>query len=1264
MEETNMNKKKLLALLMALVMTLTLVPVTALAEEATSDYQVYHSGDAVPDTIRANLHYVTDYPCNTVDEMWNRLKNATQVCYTYYDNGSFTTCGSPFANASFDTLYAFSSDLIGSDCYDVAIGFDKDVKQGSVAFVFPAHRYSSGWEIMREIARITNPKDSTGNMTAVSALECEYMLLLHSKLTDIPNFSFDHFFTNGYLFPFSFVNLSEENEGTNIIVSLVKSPDDSFSSPTVVSTFKVPLGTAKGILNPSKPANTDPSVIIKDTPYYYYSEGFSENGLTIDESSGGTLIQTTAGPHYAPKSYVAQVVRNDTVIGSYETLEAAVEDANAGDTIKLLDDSVSETRISVSKTLTIDGQDHKISVKDKKDDRVIDVSSTNGVTLTLKDVTIDANECTPSYTRGISMYGNTNIKLVLDGVSIDCPYYAINVAGANNGVTVEVKNSSVAAGWAGINVWSPSTITVTDSTISGTNDKTYNADGWNNFSTVVMNRDDSNSTSGSTLTFTNCDITAKTQTGNAQWLVDLRDGGITATFDGCRFAQSGTTSGGKCPDALFAFSGDAFENVTLTDCTITKDGNQVDIDGLLDGIRFHSEPALFSTYVIDNVQYAVGTDYEIYRAIPGTVQRTNDYYFNAGTFADKPDAVAIADGYAAMANDNAAYPYKVAKMTASVNDNDVDVTVDQKSEIVASSDAYTAATSSLGTAAAVTVSGVVLTADKTVTVGDVSKSGIQAVVDKAAENESFSQKLEDADRVEIEVNVKVKPETYVVQEQTKTATFDLTPYATVKTFDGNSGEATATSGEIKVSNDMIDQSQPILVKLYTNFEPQLLLHVGENFSETITKGTYPSLEEFSYENGYCYLYINHFSDIHALYSTSSVASIGAIYYDTLAAAFAAATDGDTINVLKDSSGAGIIAAQDKFPTGLTVNFNGHTYTVENDPLAGSAGTKTQAFQLLKGNKITFTNGAIVGNNANVKMLIQNYADLTLDKMVLDATQGNNNVGYVLSTNNGNTVINDTTIKAKTNGIAFDVDSGWGNYASNSVEVTGNSVITGNVEVAFEGKTAGTPSVLTLTSGTLNGNIVAGKGFASTTVTKEIEFTNAVPESYVWADNGDGTSTLRRKAEVNFEGGSLRKRRIIGTEDMIVYNETDLRFGFTVYLPKGAVIDNDQSCFTWYKGDDSTNSRTVKMKKVQDIDDVTHVSNLVLNKVTSANFDTELHCMLKVVYTMNNTEYTIYSANEDPNAASDNYWNTRSVRTVANGLSGDWAAYAEQLQYVQ
>lgn len=185
---------------------------------------------------------------------------------------------------------------------------------------------------------------------------------------------------------------------------------------------------------------------------------------------------------------------------------------------------------------------------------------------------------------------------------------------------------------------------------------------------------------------------------------------------------------------------------------------------------------------------------------------------------------------------------------------------------------------------------------------------------------------------------------------------------------------------------------------------------------------------------------------------SPVAQIGTTKYDTLEAAVAAVKSGETIKLLTDvTDGSGIIV-----PSGsnFTIDFGGHTYTVTNN-LAGSTGTKSQCFQLLRDSTITMQNGAIVADNPKITMIIQNYANLTLDDMTLDATQGTNNgVSYVMSNNCGNvTITGDTDITAKEGEVAFDVYY-WpsGSYVEGvtvTVDENMTGTITGKVEYAAD-----------------------------------------------------------------------------------------------------------------------------------------------------------------------------------------------------------------------
>ncbi len=249
-----------------------------------------------------------------------------------------------------------------------------------------------------------------------------------------------------------------------------------------------------------------------------------------------------------------------------------------------------------------------------------------------------------------------------------------------------------------------------------------------------------------------------------------------------------------------------------------------------------------------------------------------------------------------------------------------------------------------------------------------------------------------------------------------------------------------------------------------------------------------------------------------------VAQIGDEKFETLEEAFAAATDGQTITLLADCAGNGIKVPQGKFTTGLTVDFAGHTYTVDGETV-GSTGTETNGFQLLKGNNITFKGGTITSTKA--KILVQNYSNLTLEGMTLTLNNSGYTSAYTLSNNNGNIVIDGSTINANpAGGFAFDVCR-YSSYSSVKVEVKGESVINGNIEIYASGSDAKDGFGLTLTAGTLNGKIVVDPTAAAAmeqtpekaTVTKANTFAAAAPEGYTWQDNGDGTYSVKPIAYV-------------------------------------------------------------------------------------------------------------------------------------------------------
>mgnify|MGYP001860898126 CR=1 FL=1 len=162
--------------------------------------------------------------------------------------------------------------------------------------------------------------------------------------------------------------------------------------------------------------------------------------------------------------------------------------------------------------------------------------------------------------------------------------------------------------------------------------------------------------------------------------------------------------------------------------------------------------------------------------------------------------------------------------------------------------------------------------------------------------------------------------------------------------------------------------------------------------------------------------------------SEGVAAIGDKYYRTLEDAVRAVSEGGTITILRDVDEAPGISV----PSGknFTLDFAGHTYTLSN-PGAGSTGTETNGFQLLKDSDIVFKNGTIrisdkngsAGSGKPIGRIIQNYANLTLEDMQFYAKNQAGGENYALSFNCGNIVFKgDTSIYVTDpeNTIVFDI----------------------------------------------------------------------------------------------------------------------------------------------------------------------------------------------------------------------------------------------------
>lgn len=212
----------------------------------------------------------------------------------------------------------------------------------------------------------------------------------------------------------------------------------------------------------------------------------------------------------------------------------------------------------------------------------------------------------------------------------------------------------------------------------------------------------------------------------------------------------------------------------------------------------------------------------------------------------------------------------------------------------------------------------------------------------------------------------------------------------------------------------------------------------------------------------------------AVFDSSIVAVVDNKGYKTLADAVAAAQDGATITLLKDTIGSGIgtyenpgkdLQGNDQIAAkGFTIDFNQHTYSVDK-PAVGSKGYETQGFHLeWKGAvettpDITLKNGTLnvaQEHDPNLKLLVQNYCNLTLDNMTVDGTnltKGWGSYTYVTSNCNGTVTIKDSVIISENPNadVAFDVDGAKpitsGFYGPVKLTIEGDSKISGKFEVS-------------------------------------------------------------------------------------------------------------------------------------------------------------------------------------------------------------------------
>ncbi len=186
-------------------------------------------------------------------------------------------------------------------------------------------------------------------------------------------------------------------------------------------------------------------------------------------------------------------------------------------------------------------------------------------------------------------------------------------------------------------------------------------------------------------------------------------------------------------------------------------------------------------------------------------------------------------------------------------------------------------------------------------------------------------------------------------------------------------------------------------------------------------------------------------------NAQNVAKVGEVLYETLPAAVEAANDGETIYLIGDASGAGSVIDKS-----ITIDLGSYTYSFTE--CVGFGDLTSNGFQILQGNTVVLTNGTLnvaEDYKSNFSILVQNYANLTLNDINLDGTNLDkyslsDQDSYVLSNKSGEVnIVGNTNITANNEGdraCAFDVCK-FDSYDAPTVNVNTTGTINGNIEVS-------------------------------------------------------------------------------------------------------------------------------------------------------------------------------------------------------------------------
>lgn len=581
---------------------------------------------------------------------------------------------------------------------------------------------------------------------------------------------------------------------------------------------------------------------------------------------------------------VAYIYNGGNYYYSYPSLEAAIDKAEEGDTITLIRDVTVAEKITIAKSITLDGNGKTLTYTGYGTSaRAIDVPATEDAELdvTIKNLTVD---CNASYCqRGINY--NDDGKFTLEGVTVKGTNvtYALNLPGSSDNCEVAINNSSLTGNIA-LNVWGEnSTINATNTTFTAVDNNTEEG-----YAAVKLNNDGTTSAEGSVITITGGKIDV---TGSACTDTEATS---NATSTGKINISDSTVVNGVNAEMVAVIryaDGNSYSFMTIEDAIAkAQDGETVTL------LRDITAPNIIT------INKAITLDLNG-KKVTSTAKKAFEVYANAtiknGAIeaaqrcVDTRKAVEltltnvtlIADEYTTYGNPQ--------PLTIGGSENGTEVTMENV-EINAGTAGY----------------GIITFVETKLTAKESAISGYSVLyVKPGSDNSEFNFANSDLSGTigdnDVEGNsfstIAVRANNVAVNvdaESTVTANGDH--YYAIS-FIGTSentttGSSVTVAGEI--TGNILDDPNGNTVK------------VKAEYADELAAAGYATIEA---ENG-------------LVAAIKAVAKIGETYYATLAEAFAAAQDGETITVLQDIEVSETIVNTKK----VTLNLNGKTISQEKE----------------------------------------------------------------------------------------------------------------------------------------------------------------------------------------------------------------------------------------------------------------------------------------------------------------------------------------------